>query len=136
MFFVFRGHLFLCQQITRCAVDGIEADYILPAQTCNSASDVSFCARALTEITRYFRSQLGTAGFCHQLQGAANSGIGQDVQKRGLPQLHRNRLLQGVIEDGISGRIVEVGQHQGVLLVQLRGAVRAPVQTSGNDYRD
>ena len=93
MFFVFRRYLFLCQRITGLTIDGIEADYILPSQTCNGACDVGFCADALTEITRYFRSQLGTTGFCHELQSGANSRIGQDVQKRGLPQLHRNRLL-------------------------------------------
>ena len=56
----------------------------------------------------------------HQVKRLPHLAIGQNVEERRLSKLHRQRLLQRIVKDGIARRVVKVGQHDGVLLGQRR----------------
>src|SRR5438094_5194676 len=61
----------------------------------------------------------------------------RNVEKGGLLQVGRRRLLQSVVEHCIAGRVGEVGQHDGVFLGQWLCRTRAEeVEANGDESGD
>ena len=89
----------------------------------------------------YFRSDTSAGLAAHEAQGLAYLAIGKNVDEGRLSELNGESLFEGIVEDGVSGFVVEVGEDYGVFLGEGRrggggrGGTRAPVE-AGRDERD
>ena len=56
----------------------------------------------------------------HQSQRSANAIVGDQTEERRLLELHREALSQRFVEHRIAGRVGELGEHDAVLVGELR----------------
>ena len=60
----------------------------------------------------------------HQLQGLAHALIGNEAEERRLLELDGQALAQGVVKNGVTGFVGEVGEDDGVRFAERVGFFR------------
>jgi hypothetical protein len=100
--------LFPAQHVAGGTVDRVQSDDILASQAGNGPVDDSLALRPLAQFARDIPGEALAGRVSHLLQGRTNLVIRDDIQKRGLTQIHGQGLLQCVVEHGIAGRIRKI----------------------------
>ena len=126
------------QHVPGVAVHRLQANHVLAAQPGNRAGQHGLAAGALADLAGHLRRQTVTGGTAHQLQGLVHLALGNQVEKGRLLKLYRESLLQRVVEDRVAGRVVEVGEHDGVFVGELaeRSAREAASDQGDGDNDD
>ena len=106
---------FVAYCLPRLAVHCLKQNHIVVAQTGNRSAHKYLASSPQTYFPHYVARELRIARAPHEAKRLPRFLIGEHVEERRLFQLDPQRLLQGAIKDGLSGRVVEVGEHQRVL---------------------
>ena len=110
--------LFLVEQVAGRAVLRAQAEDVLRAQAGNRSADDRSAGGALANIARHIVGHGPGLRTAHQLQCPADAIVGNDAEKRRLPELDRKSLPERFIEHWIASPVGEVGQNDRVLVGQ------------------
>ena len=117
-----RLDLLLIEDAARRAVPGAQAQHILAAKTGNRPLQSHRTCGSLADLLRDVRRHPRVFRLAHQRQHLLDLPV-RNHGKRRLFELERQPLTERIVKDGIAGLVVEVRQHDGVLLGQ-RGSGR------------
>src|SRR6185295_349378 len=110
--------LFLVEQIAGRAVLRAQAEDVLRAEARNRSPDDRGAPRAHADVARYVVGQRRRWRLAHQLQRSADAVVGDDAQKRRLPELYRESLSERLIEHRVTRPVDEVRQDDRVFVRQ------------------
>ncbi len=113
-------HLLLDQGLAGLAVVDTQRDDEVRAELRDRSLDGRLGARALADFARDPAFDGFLCGPPHETQRALDALIRQQRQKWRLLQLHRHRLPQRIVEDGIARRVRKIGDEHGVAFGQTR----------------
>src|SRR5215213_6069586 len=94
------------------------------SQRRNRTSEHRFETFALANLSRYFGCQALSWRPHHVTQRLSDALGREDCEKWGLLQLHHERPLERVVKIFIAGLVVEIRNHDCVLISQYRRAIR------------
>src|SRR4029077_7151680 len=113
--------LFFGERIAGVAVHGFKSDDILGAQAGNGSFEESFGPGAQANFAGDGRGNLVSGGAAHELKGLAKAAFGKNVDEGRLAQVYGQRLLQGIVENRLAGRVVKIGEDDGILFGEGSG---------------
>ena len=108
------------------------------AKTGDGAVDGCFCAGTLADLPL----GLVVRDLLHRLLSHRFERVAYFVfrwkqcSERRLAKIYGEGSTQGVVEDGVAGRIGEIGQHNSVFFGELGGHARALQSGSANEEQD
>ena len=100
------------------ATDRIDANHVLTAQVGNRTQENRLAACPHAEFSRHVAGDAVTGLAAHQAHRFTHLAVGENVEKGRLAELHGQCLLQGIIENGVAGLVVEIGEDDRVFLGQ------------------
>jgi hypothetical protein len=131
--------LHLRQRVAGGGVDRLQRNHIFAPQRRDGPGEHGLNLRALANFPANVAGQTCLWRFAHQLQRLLHLGIGNDVEIGRLAQAHRQRLLESIVEDRITGGVGEVGKEDGILFGECSSFVGAVEKTAsdqqGNHYQ-
>ena len=129
----FAGGLFLHfgQHISGTAVDGLQTDDVLITKLAMEPVNMAVLPVAFADLARHLRRQRAhLRGRPISFNVSVILQFRNQGQKRCLLQLHREALLQRVVENFVAGLVVEVGDDDGVFVGELGWTMRDEVPRS------
>ena len=134
VFFPRRLDLFLVEQVAGRAVLRAQAEDVLRAEARNRSPDHRGAAGADADVARHIVGQRRRRRLPHQLQRPADAIVGDEAEKRRLPELHGESLSKRLVEHRVARRVDEVGEHDGVFVGQRRRTAKIrPRRDCGRD---
>ena len=116
----------LRQHLAGAAVRGFQADDVLAAEAGNRAGQHGLAAGALTDFSGDLGRQAVAGRTAHQFQSLIHLALGKKIEKGRLSELHRQSLLERIVEDRIARLIVEIGKNNGVFFGEAPGLMMRP----------
>ena len=92
-------------------VDRFEADHVVTPQARNRAGQHRLQPLALTDFAADFRRHAFIGRAIHQAQRPTHAVVREQIQKRRLPQIHRQRFFERTVKDRIACLVVEIGEQ-------------------------
>jgi hypothetical protein len=109
------------------------------AQPGDSAAQHRFATSAHTKLAAHVHRDPLVCRPAHQGEGLRDLAIGEHVQERRLLKFHAQSLPECVVEDGVARLVIELGEHDAVLLGQrlvfARAVEDAARDQSGNQRK-
>src|ERR1019366_6047866 len=134
--------LLLGEDVAGVAVDGFETDDVLRAKAGDGPLEQGFGSGAETDFAGNVGGDFVARLAAHELHGFADAVVREDVEEWRLSEVDGQSLLERIIEDGLSGFVVKVGQDDGVFFCEERSIgrwncrTRVPVEATGEQGGD
>ena len=120
IFFPRRLRLLVGEDVAGRAVCRAQAEDVLTAKRRDRSFQDGRAAGPDAHALRNVGSQSRIRRLVHQWQRSSDALLGDEAEERRLLKLHRQSLSQRIVEHRIAGRVGELGEHDRVLVGQLR----------------
>ena len=111
-------------------VDRFDAEHVVFAEAHDRTGQQRLELLALRDLARDRSRDRLVGRALHQAQRLPRPLVRKHLEERRLLQRHRKRDLQRAVEHRLAGGVLEIGQHDGVLLGQRAGAGERRGRTS------
>ena len=119
--------LLFVEDVSGAAVLGAQSQYVLAPKRCNRALQDGGTSGPLADLPSVLRSQPSIRRLAHQTQRLLDALPGDEAQERRLFELYRQSLAKRAVKHGVTRRVFEISEDDGVLVREFWCAVKIEV---------